>query len=74
MPQELMILLIIIAIAAVIAIVAFVIHRFLNPKMKQEDVDESKFVQEELDRVLKPIEDDETARQVNEYKDEDEEN
>lgn len=68
------ILLIIIAIAAVIAVLAFAIHRFLNPKLKADDKpSEEQSVQEELDRLLKPIEDEETARQVSAYKDEDEE-
>lgn len=63
---------IIIAVCAVIAIAAFVIYRLLNPKMKQNQPTEEQkeqFLQEELDRVLKPIEDEETAKKVSEYKD-----
>lgn len=62
----------IIAAAAIIAIVAFVIHRFLHPRLKadNEKPTEEQITQEELDRVLRPIEDEETAREVSEYKDE----
>ena len=62
----------IIAVAALIAIVAFVIHRFLHPKLKSENEKPSdeQMMQEELDRVLQPIEDEKTAEEVNNYKDE----
>ena len=53
---------IIIAVCAVIAIAAFVIYRLTEEQKEQ-------FLQEELDRVLKPIEDEETAKKVSEYKD-----
>lgn len=63
----------IIAAAAIIAIVAFVIHRFLHPKLKGENEKPSdeQIMKEELDRVLQPIEDEETAEKVSQYKDED---
>ena len=62
----------IVAVAALIAIVAFVIHRFLHPKLKSENEkpSEEQMMKEELDRVLEPIEDEETAEQVSNYKDE----
>ena len=62
----------IIVAAAIIAVIAFVIHRILHPKLKGEDdkPSDEEIVNEELQRVLEPIEDDETAKQVNEYKDE----
>lgn len=62
----------IIAAAALIAIVAFVIHRFMHPKLKSENErpSEEQITQEELDRVLQPIEDEETAREISEYKEE----
>ena len=63
---------VIIAVAALIAIVAFVIHRFLHPKLKSENEKPSdeQMMKEELDRVLQPIEDEKTAEEVNNYKDE----
>ena len=66
---------VILSVAAFIAIVAFVIYRIMHPKLKENKPTEEQkeqFLQEELDRVLKPIEDEETAKQVSEYKDDDE--
>ena len=37
---------------------------------KEDKPSEEQFVQEELDRVLVPVEDEKTAKQINEYKDE----
>ena len=66
------VLLIIIAAFGVIAGVAFLIYRMLHPKMKSDDAkpSEEQTVKENLDRVLEPIEDEELAEQVSEYKDE----
>lgn len=69
LTNPLIILLIILAIAAVVAIVAFGIYRYLHPKLNEPKPSEDEFVQEELDRVLQPIEDEETAKKVNEYVD-----
>ena len=62
----------VIAVAAVIAIVAFVIHRIMHPKLKSEDdrPSDEEIVKEELDRVLQPVEDEETAKEISEYKEE----
>ena len=64
---------VILGIAAVIAISAFVIYRLLHPKLKQEkptEEEKAHFVEEELNRYLKPVEDEETAKKISEYKDE----
>ena len=62
----------ILATAGVIAIVAFIIHRVMHPKLKTDDEkpSEDQIMQEELDRVLQPVEDEETAKEISEYKDE----
>ena len=62
----------IIVAAALIAIIAFVIHRVMHPKLKSdnEKPSEEQIMQEELDRVLQPVDDEETAREISEYKDE----
>ena len=62
----------IIAAAALIAIVAFVIHRVMHPKLKSDNdkPTEEQITKEELDRVLQPVDDEETAREISEYKDE----
>ena len=63
----------IVAASAIIAIVAFLLHRFLHPKLKSENEkpSEEQIMKEELDRVLEPIEDEKTAQEVNNYKEED---
>ena len=65
----LVILLIILGVAAIVAVVAFGIYRYLHPKLNDQKPSEEQFVQEELDRILQPIEDEETAKKVNEYVD-----
>lgn len=67
------IFLIVFGAAAVIALIAFLLYLYLRPKLKKDDKpSEEQIIQEEMDRILKPIEDDETAKAVEEYKDEDE--
>ena len=64
---------VILGAAAVIGIVSFVIYRFMHLSVKNEDKpSEEKITEEELNRVLQPIEDEETAKQVSEYKESDE--
>ena len=59
--------------AGVIALVAFLIYRFLNPKFKQDkQLDEKEALEEELNRVLEPIDDDEGAKEIAEYVEDDE--
>lgn len=73
MPTSLLTFIIIISIAAVIAIVAFVIYRILMPKLKEEKPSEEDILNEEMTRVLQPIDDPDTAKQVSEYKNEEDE-
>lgn len=68
-----MIFLIVLGAALAIALVAFLIYRFLRPKLKKDDKpSEEQIIEEEMNRYLKPIEDEETAKAVEEYKDEEE--
>lgn len=71
--NPLIVLGIIVGVFAVIAVIAFVIYRKLNPKLKEDKPSEEQYVQEELDRVLVTVEDEETAKQINEYKDKEDE-
>lgn len=66
------ILLAVLGSAIVIALIAYVIYRYTHPKLKEEKPDEKEILQEEMDRLLKPIEDDDVAKKVEEYKEEDE--
>ena len=68
---NLLVFLIVLGAAAAIGIVAFLIYLYLKPKLKKDDKpSEEQIVKEEINRVLKPIEDDETAKAVEDYKDE----
>ena len=67
------IFLIILGAAAIIALIAFLIYLYLKPKLKKDDKPtEDQIVREEMERILKPIDDEETAKAVEQYKDEDE--
>ena len=67
-----LILVIIVAAFAVIALIAFLIYKMLHPKLKDENkIDEKEAVKENLDRILEDVEDKETAEQIANYHDED---
>lgn len=73
MNSGVVIFLIILGVAIGIGLVAFLIYLYLKPKLKKDDKPtEEQIVREEMDRLLKPIDDEETARAVEQYKDEDE--
>ena len=70
---NLLVFLIVLGAAAAIGIVAFLIYLYLKPKLKKDDKPtDDQIVKEEMNRILKPIEDEETAKAVEQYKDEDE--
>ena len=74
--QPIIILLIVIGAFAAIAIVAFIIYRLLRPKLKDENKEqktEQDYAQEELDRILQPVEDEEVAKEISDYKQNDDE-
>ena len=73
MPESLLTFIIIISVAAVVAIAAFVIYRILMPKLKEEKPSEEDILNEEMTRILQPIDDPETAKEVSEYKNEEDE-
>lgn len=69
------IFLIVLGIAALIALIAFLIHRFLHFRLKEnEKPDDKEILKEEMDRILTPIDDEGIAKQIEDYKEEDEEN
>ena len=74
--QPILILLIVIGAFAVIAIVAFIIYRLLRPKLKDENKEqktEQDYAKEELDRILQPVEDEQTAKEISNYRQDDDE-
>ena len=69
------IFLIVLGFFALIAIVAFILHKLLRPKLKQKDdkPTEADYAKEELDRVLQPVEDEEVSKEIQDYKQNDDE-
>ena len=72
--QGIFIFLAILGAAAIIALVSFLIYRYLHPKIKvDKQITEEEIAEEELNRVLEPIEDDEVAQEVADYVEEEDE-
>lgn len=64
---------IVIGVALAIGLVALLIYLYMRPKLKRDDKPtEEQIAQEEMNRILQPIEDEETAKAVEEYRDEEE--
>ena len=72
MPQSVLVLIIIICVTAIIALLAFIIYRFLRPKLKDEKPTEEEILKDEMSRVLQDVDDEEAARQISSYKEDDE--
>ena len=72
MPQEVAILLGILGVTGAIALVSFLVYRYTHPKLKENDKPtEEQILHEEMDRYLKPIEDEEIRKEVENYKEKD---
>ena len=70
---DVLIFLIVLGAAVFIAAVSFLLYLYLRPRLKHDDKpSDEQIVREEMDRILQPIEDEETAKAVEEYKDEEE--
>ena len=70
------IFLIILGFFGLIAIVAFIIHKLLRPKLKEKEESkptEQDYAKEELDRVLQPVEDEQVSKEIQDYKQNDDE-
>lgn len=69
------IFLIVLGAFALIAIIAFVIYRLLRPKLKDQDNQktEEDYAREELDRVLEPVDDEKVSKEIQDYKQNDDE-
>ena len=55
-------------VAAIIGLVAFIIYRTLRPRLKEEKPSEEEILQDEMKRVLQDVEDEEVAKQISDYK------
>ena len=70
------IFLIVLGFFAVIAVVAFILYRLLRPKLKEKEQDkptEEDYAKENLDRILEPVEDDQVSKEIQDYKQNDDE-
>lgn len=63
----------IVLIFAFLCLVGFIIRKFVILKKDEvnKEINESETVQKELDRVLEKVTDEETAKQINDYKQDD---
>ena len=68
MPQQILIFIIIISVTGLVALLAFILYRFLRPRLKEEKPSDEEILKDEMKRVLKDVEDDEVAQQINNYK------
>lgn len=73
MNEGLITFLIVLGVVVVIALVTFLLYLYLKPRLKRDDKpSEDQILDEEMKRVLQPIDDEETAKAVEQYKDEEE--
>ncbi len=73
MNEGLLTFLIVLGVVVVIALVTFLLYLYLKPRLKRDDKpSEDQILDEEMKRVLQPIDDEETAKAVEQYKDEEE--
>ena len=61
--------LIVLGVTAVVALVAFIIYRTIRPRLKEEKPTEEEILQDEMNRVLQDVEDEQVAKQISDYKD-----
>ena len=69
------IFLIVLGFFALVAIIAFIVHRLLRPKLKEkeEKPTEEQYAKESLDRILQPVEDEKVSKEIQDYKQNDDE-
>ena len=60
---------IVLAVTAVVALLAFVLYRVLRPRLKEDKPSEEEILEDEMKRVLQDVEDEEVAKQISDYKD-----
>ena len=60
---------IILAVTAVVALVAFILYRILRPRLKEDKPSDEQILEDEMKRVLQDVEDEDVAKQISDYKD-----
>ena len=59
----------IIGAAAVVGLIAYILYRVLRPRLKEEKPSDEQILEDEMKRVLQDVEDEEVAKQISNYKD-----
>ena len=70
--EGLIILLAVLGVTGLIALVTYIIYRTTHPRLKETDKPtEEQILNEEIDRILKPIEDEEVRKEIEQYQEKD---
>ena len=69
MPSQVIVFIVIVAATAVVALLAFILYRILRPRLKEDKPSEEQILEDEMKRVLQDVEDEEVAKQISDYKD-----
>ncbi len=59
----------IIGAAAVVGLIAYILYRVLRPRLKEEKPSDEEILKDEMNRVLQDVDDEEVAKQISDYKD-----
>ena len=69
MPSQVIVFIVIVAATAVVALLAFILYRILRPRLKEDKPSDEEILEDEMKRVLQDVEDEEVAKQISDYKD-----
>lgn len=69
MGNPVIIFVIVLAVTAVVALLAFILYRLLRPRLKEDKPSEEEILEDEMKRVLQDVEDEDVAKQISDYKD-----
>lgn len=62
----------ILGVTGLIAVVSYLIYRYTHPRLKNEKPSDEEILHEEMDRILKPIDDEEVAKEITNYHEDEE--
>ena len=68
MPGQLIVFIVIIGATAIVALLAFILYRILRPRLKEDKPSDEEILEDEMKRVLQDVEDDEIAKEISSYK------
>ena len=69
MPGQLIVFIVIIGATAIVALLAFILYRILRPRLREDKPSDEEILEDEMKRVLQDVEDEDVARQINNYSD-----